>query len=288
MTAESCFLEARGLRFRYLDWGGEGRPAMLLHGLASNARIWDLVAPLIDRRLRVVALDQRGHGQTDKPDGGYDFASITADVAAVVEALALERPLLVGHSWGAQVALQYAADRPHAVSGLALVDGGYLEISAWPEMTWERTLELMSPPPLAGMPLDSFLQGARHWPGLGGLWSDEVQEIVLANFRIEDGAIYPHLSRENHLKILRALWEQKPSEIWSRLSCPVLLVAAAGRSGDPANEVWLEPKRRGIALAERSAPSVSVEWMEDTIHDVPLQRPQELAQAIQRFLKGLT
>jgi pimeloyl-ACP methyl ester carboxylesterase len=288
MSAESRFLDARGLRFHYRDWGGAGRPLVLLHGLASNARIWDLVAPLLAGRQQVIALDQRGHGLTSKPDDGYDFASIGDDLAAVVAALELKRSLLVGHSWGAGVALHYAMERPDAVAGLVLVDGGFLEISAWPEMTWERTVQLMSPPPLAGMKLEAFLLGARSWPGLGDLWSDDVQEIVLANFEIDgDGAIYPRLSRDNHLKILRALWEQKPSQMWSRLRCPALLVPAAGRQGEPARELWREHKRKGIALAEEAAPSLRVEWMEDTIHDVPLQRPRELADAIERFAKGL-
>jgi len=289
MTAQSRFLDARGLRFHYRDWGGEGRAIVLLHGLASNARIWDFVAPLLANSRRVVALDQRGHGLTGKTDAGYDFASISDDLAAVLGALPLERPLLVGHSWGANVALQFAAERPDAVAALVLVDGGFLEISAWPEMTWERTVQLMSPPPLAGMKLDVFLKGARSWPGLADLWSDDVQEIVLANFKIDgDGAIHPYLSRDNHLKILRALWEQKPSQLWSRLRCPALLVPASGRQGEPARDAWLEHKRKGIALAQEAAPSLRVEWMEDTIHDVPLQRPRELADAIERFAAGLT
>ena len=279
------FVEAGGLRFHYRDWGGNGQPLLLLHGLASNARIWDLTAPLLTGGFRVIALDQRGHGLSDKPDGGYDFASITGDVAAFVQALGLERPALAGHSWGANVALQFAADRPDGVSALALVDGGFLELSAFEGMTWERTVEVMSPPPLAGIKLEAFLQGARNWPGLGEFWNDDVQEIVLANFRIdEEGRIYPHLSRDNHLKILRSLWDQKPSALWSRIRCPALLLPTASDHPDPRNTVWMEHKRKGIALAEQRAPSLNVIWMKDTIHDVPLQRPRELAGAIRSFL----
>jgi pimeloyl-ACP methyl ester carboxylesterase len=281
------FVEAGGLRFHYRDWGGNGQPLLLLHGLASNARIWDLTAPLLTGGFRVVALDQRGHGLSDKPDGGYDFASVTGDLAAFVQALGLERPALAGHSWGANVALQFAADRPDDVSALALVDGGFLEISAFEGMTWERTVEVMSPPPLAGMKLEAFLQGARSWPGLGEFWNDDVQEIVLANFRIdEEGRIYPHLSRDNHLKILRSLWDQKPSALWSRIRCPALLLPTASDHPDPRNAVWMEHKRKGIALAEQRAPSLNVIWMKDTIHDVPLQRPRELAGAIRSFLES--
>ncbi|HLA19077.1 MAG TPA: alpha/beta hydrolase [Dehalococcoidia bacterium] len=287
MTPQSEFVEAGGLRLHYRDWGGDGEPLLLLHGLASNARIWDLTAPLLSGRFRVFALDQRGHGLSDKPEGGYDFASITGDVAAFVQALGLERPALVGHSWGANVALQFAADRPDGVSALALVDGGFLEISAFEGMTWKRTVAVMSPPPLAGMKLEAFLQGARNWPGLGEFWNDDVQQIVLANFRVDaDDTIHPHLSRDNHLKILRSLWEQKPSALWSRVRCPILLVPSTRDHPDPRNAVWMEHKRKGIALAEERAPSLEVVWMDDTIHDVPLQRPAELAGAIRSFLES--
>jgi len=287
VTPNSEFVVARGLRLHYRDWGGAGAPLLLLHGLASNARIWDLTAPLLSSGFRVLALDQRGHGLSDKPDDGYDFASVSGDLEAFVQALALERPALVGHSWGANVALQFAADHPDGVSALALVDGGFLEISAVEGMNWERTVQLMSPPPLAGMKLEAFLQGARNWPGLGEFWTDDVQAIVLANFRIDgDDTIHPHLSRDNHLKVLRALWEQKPSALWSRIRCPTLLVPSSRDSPDPRNAAWLEHKRKGIALAEQRAPALKVVWMEDTVHDVPLQRPRELAGVIRSFLDG--
>jgi len=287
MTPKSKFLDTRDLRLHYRDWGGGGEPLVLLHGLASNARIWDLTAPLLAGGFRIVALDQRGHGLSDKPDGGYDFASISGDLAAFVQGLGLERPALVGHSWGANVALQFAADHPDGVSALALVDGGFLEISAVDGMNWERTVQVMSPPPLAGMKLEAFLQGARNWPGLGEFWNDDVQEIVLANFRIDDDeTIHPHLSRDNHLKILRSLWEQRPSALWSRLRCPTLLIPSTRDHPDPRNAVWMEHKRKGIALAEQRAPSLKVVWMNDTVHDVPLQRPRELAGAIRSFLEA--
>ena len=64
------FAAVNGMQFHYVDWSGEGRPIVLLHGLASNSRIWDMVAPILHLMYRVVALDQLGHGATDKPDHG--------------------------------------------------------------------------------------------------------------------------------------------------------------------------------------------------------------------------
>ena len=66
-------------------WGGEW--LVLLHGLASQAHIWDLVAPLLIDSFRVIAIDQRGHGLSDKPDSGYDWATVTADLDAILNAL---------------------------------------------------------------------------------------------------------------------------------------------------------------------------------------------------------
>ena len=112
------------------DWGGEGRPVVLLHGLASTSRIWDLTAPLLARDFSVIAVDQRGHGDSGKPDAGYDFASVGGDVAALLEGRGIERPVLVGHSWGADVALELAVARPELLRGIVFVDGGTIDASA--------------------------------------------------------------------------------------------------------------------------------------------------------------
>ena len=83
------------VQLHYVDWGGEGAPVLLVHGLGSTLHIWDLVAPLLTAGRRVVALDLRGHGLSEKPDHGYDFATIAADVEAFVHALGLHTPLSV-------------------------------------------------------------------------------------------------------------------------------------------------------------------------------------------------
>src|SRR3990170_3000694 len=98
-------VELNGLAFRYRDWGGNGRLVLLLHGLASTAHIWDFVAPLLAERHRVVALDQRGHGLSAKPDDGYDYATVARDAVALLDHLHAPSAIVVGHSWGASVAI---------------------------------------------------------------------------------------------------------------------------------------------------------------------------------------
>src|SRR5688572_15352097 len=140
-----------GLKLSYRDWGGAGTTVLLLHGLASSSRIWDFVAPILRARFRVLALDQRGHGRSDRPDSSFDFGTYVADLVGLLEELGLERSVLVGHSWGGNVALQFAVDRPEQAAGLVLVDGGFLELSARPGWTWERVEQELAPPRLDGL-----------------------------------------------------------------------------------------------------------------------------------------
>jgi pimeloyl-ACP methyl ester carboxylesterase len=159
-----------GLTLHARDWGGSGPPLVLLHGLASNARIWDGVASrLAGAGLRVVALDQRGHGSSDQPSSGYDFATVVRDLEAALAALELEQPVLVGHSWGANVALQFAAGRPGAVAGLALVDGALVGVAAWAGATREEARRRLAPPRFA-VPLEDWLAMAGRFDtgGSGG------------------------------------------------------------------------------------------------------------------------
>src|SRR6266545_2797521 len=85
----------RGVRLAVREWPSGGPSILLLHGLASSSHIWDLVAPRLAPRFRVVAYDQRGHGLSGKPSSGYGFDRLVADAAAVIRSLGLRRPVLV-------------------------------------------------------------------------------------------------------------------------------------------------------------------------------------------------
>ncbi|MCH8161219.1 MAG: alpha/beta hydrolase [Chloroflexi bacterium] len=279
-------VDLRGLAFHYREYEGPGRPIILLHGVASNSRIWITTAPLLAERFHVYALDQRGHGESAKPDDGYDFATVVADLVAFVDALEIERPVVVGHSWGGNVALEYAATHPESTAGLVMVDGGYIEVSARPGATWERTEQEMAPPDLTHLTPEQLIGGAKKWQ-LGGIWSDEVEAALMGNFEVTDaGTIRPHLSRANHMQVVRALWEQRPSRLFPDVRCPTLF-AAAETKGEGRTKAWMQMKREAIELAEGLLQRCQVRWFEDTIHDIPLHRPRDLANTIRDFTLGL-
>jgi pimeloyl-ACP methyl ester carboxylesterase len=278
---QSSYFLLNGLRVHYMQWnpGDAGRPIVLLHGLASNARIWELVAPhLVLAGLVPLAPDLRGHGLTDKPDGDYGFETYRRDLLAFLDASQVERPIIVGHSWGAMVALDFAAQfpvGPRAPSGLMLVDGGMSQLDEGPAGTWEQVRDRLTPPRLAGTPLEEFLPRLAGWTGQ---WSadDRVTSIILANFEVhEDETIWPRLTFERHMQIVRAIWEFKTYERLKRVRCPAACVQAI-----PTETEHLSQKQRGVEKARQALPGLVVHWLADTVHDIPLHRPEELARMI--------
>ena len=284
-TPNDCYVELRGLPFHYRDWGGDGRPVLLLHGLASTCHIWDLVAPLLAEDFRIAAMDQRGHGQSAQVDDGYDFAAVLGDAAALIEHLGWQRPIVVGHSWGADVALELAVAHPESVSGLIFVDGGTIDISGRPGWTLAQAREEMAPPIFTGFTPQMMRERVESGGRFGPNAPPETTEAVLANFRVlEDGTIQSNLRRENHLRIIDALWDHKPFELYPRLQCATLLLPA--RQATPDAIERRSRREDAIARAESLLPRSKTVWLEDSIHDVPLQRPALVADTIREHIRN--
>jgi pimeloyl-ACP methyl ester carboxylesterase len=261
-----------GLRLNVLHWAGTGRPFVLLHGLASNARTWGAVARHLHAAGHAVyAVDQRGHGHSDKPDNGYDFATVTEDLALLCDVLGLNRPVVVGQSWGGNVVLEFGARYGKRVAGLVMVDGGFLDLQSQPDVSWEQIADQLRPPPLAGTPRAEMRARLMGWHAD---WSEEGIEATLGNFEaLPDGTIRPWLTLDRHMRILRSLWDQRPPQLYGRVPVPVL-IAAADDGGSPE---WTAVKHRQVAAAASRLPQVEVHWFEATAHDIHVHRPEALA-----------
>ncbi len=262
-----------GHQLHAVEWGPSSGATgevdvLLVHGLASNARLWDDVAAgLADLGHRVVAYDQRGHGQSERAADGFPWDGVVADLVDVVTALGLESPVVVGQSWGGNVVLQAAADAAGTIRGAMTVDGGFFDLQAQfddADAAWAA----LTPPPLDGVTYDDV---RRHMAERFDGWPPAALRGQLANFtRTRDGSAMPALRRDDHERVVRSLWEQRPVQVAERAAVPVLLGPV--RSADAGDS----DRATAVAAVRDVLPRGRVHWFDDADHDVHAQRPDEV------------
>ncbi len=255
----------------------ERTPFLLVHGLASNARLWDGVAHhLAALGHPVVAIDQRGHGLSSKVDDGYDMATVADDLRLLIDHLGWDRPAVAGQSWGGNVVLELAWAHPEAVSMIACVDGGFIDLaSRFPD--WDDAAEALAPPRLAGTPLADI----QRWVAASAAdWPESGRAGTLANFEVRDDAtIAPWLTFERHLTVLHGLWEHQPSSRYPTVQVPTLLIGA-----DTGDVAWSHSKHDAVDAALEALPVGRAVWFSPAHHDVHAQQPE----AVGDLLHGAT
>lgn len=146
-------LTVNGLRLHILDWGGEGRtPLLLLHGFTGHAHAWDTLSIALQPHFRVLALDQRGHGESDPADV-YSAAAAFDDIGGVIDQLGLTTLVMIGLSMGGRNAMYFTSRRPDLVQKLVIVDIG-------PEISTRAASPTPGPPEPEVW--DSIEQAAQH------------------------------------------------------------------------------------------------------------------------------
>ncbi len=257
-------LPGAGVRLRATRWPGAGTPVLLLHGLASTRRIWDLVVPGLSG-LPLVAVDQRGHGESERPEGPYDGQTVVADLLTALDAVGLSRVVVVGHSWGAWTALRLAAAAPERVLAVVCVDGGTLRMRD-ADLTRQAVREMLTPPRIA-VPPDELPDLLRRGPE-SAWWSPAVEAVKLSLFAVgDDGLARARLPFDAHMAIVDDLLDTDLEAVLPEVRCPVWLVSC---SPDAARADALE--RTAALLASPRA----LRW-DGAVHDVPLQWPALVA-----------
>ena len=269
--SNSVFVEANGLELHYLDYGTEGAAPMLcVHGGAAHAHWFDFAASGFIPHFHVRALDLRGHGDSAWVDPPvYTFRAYAEDIDALVHKLDLRDFVLVGHSMGGMVALNYAATHPGRVGKLVVVDTRTLmgaeriakmrEFGARPASGYETQAELVaryrlepegtqkaSAEVIRHMALESGRQGP------DGRWRHKFDRSVYAQFERLDGM-----------------------PLWERIRIPALLVKGA------------LSQRIDAAMAKeikKRAPQVEIVEVADADHHIMLDNPRGFVEALRGFL----
>lgn len=290
---QSFYIEARNLKFHILHWSPKvaSYQALCLHGLGYNAQFWRLVGPILaSAGIEVFALDARGHGLSDKPETGYNIATNTEDILAIARMLKLERPILIGHSWGGTQALEYCVSRGEddpQPGGLVMIDGGFGQFDQIPGATWELVRNALSPPDWEGKSLSELHarldKPERRWNPQG-----DARQAFLANFAIHpDETISPHLSLEHYQELLSDIWQYPTFSHFEQVDCPVMIVAVRLEPPldlfDQAHQFF---NQRGVQEAEKAFDGAQIHWIDNGVHEVPLHQPVLLAKLIAQFVRN--
>ena len=252
---------------------GTGRPFLLLHGLMSNARMWDEVADrLAGHGHDVHAVDLRGHGRSDAPAGGYDNATAARDLARACAGLGLTGALVAGHSWSGTLSLRLAVEEPALVAGLALVDGGWFDFDTpVSRMFWAHITEVFRRAQVGTSTPDAMREYLRFvHPG----WSATSIEARLADYRLgADGLLVPRQSEEQLDSIVRSLRAEAPEQWLSRVAVPVLLMPNV----PTALATYADEVRRRVAEAVEALARPTVSWFQDADHHLHAEAPDRVA-----------
>ena len=253
-----------GTELVYWRWPGSGPSTLLLHGIGNYGRYWDLFADAVAGRLALVAPDARGHGESGRPANGYAPADFAADALAILNAEQIDGAVVIGHSMGGLHSINLAARHPERVRALVIVD-------ASPDPLPEgsvRARRLLTGRPARFFDRDearAYLE--RTSPGYAAA---VYENRVAFAFREENGGL---VWRSDSAALERIMSGRMPTEDrWEALgsiACPTLVVRGT-RSNVLSEDVAHE--------MVRSLPDGRLMEL-DAGHNVPLDRPRELADA---------
>lgn len=256
-----AYFEHRGCKLFYEEHG-QGTPVLLIHGLGSSTLDWEMQIPDLAAHHRVIALDVRGHGRSDKPRQRYRISDFAGDVAALIEHLQLAPVHLVGISMGGMIGFQLGVDSPHLLRSLTIVNSGpevkakkpsdYLEIAK--RWTLSRLLSL-----------DTIAKA------LGKLLFPKPEQAELRR-KVEER--WPRNDKRAYLASLDAIIGWGVRERLSRITCPTLVISA-DRDYTPVaqKQAYVDEMHDARLLV-----------IADSRHATPLDQPAHFNRSLLAFL----
>ena len=269
------FVTVNGLNMHYLDWGGDStRTLLLAHGQGGNAHNWDYVARELHNEFRVIAVDMRGHGDTDHTREGYAVTAFASDLAAFAEAVGIVPYDFCGASLGARNGISYVGDHPGHLKHFVCMDYG-------PEMSVEsarKQIGGMNRRPLGWRSIDEYVDYAS---GLNPRASrDYLRNSAQHGLRLNWAGKYvlkqdPDMFWLNGglgVREVPHLWEQ-----WAKITCPILELKGA-HSGFLSPEI--------LSRMKELQPTMQLVEVPDSGHPIGADNPDFLIKELRQFLVG--
>jgi pimeloyl-ACP methyl ester carboxylesterase len=282
-TYTSHFTSLEGLHLHHLEWQGGDPPVVYIPGFIAGAEGALRLAAAISPSRRVLALELRGRGRSDKPQGHYGIEQHLVDIQNWLKALGIQQIILAGHSLGASLALYFTARHSDQVNKLILLDGGVPPSDLALQLTkaYYENLTYQYPS------VETYVESYRKLPTLQP-WTEEAEYLVRANLTEQaDGTavrVVPRYVVEAELTQLDALRAEKLTALYPQIQIPVLLIRAGwgsfGKEDQHINDA-------GLADLRTHLPQLQVYEMPDAGHTSILTVPDAGRDAIlQEFVMG--
>ena len=275
----SRFVTVDGLRLHYLDFGGDGPPAVLHHGTGFHAWVWEPIARLLSHRYRVLALDARGHGDSDKPVDGYRWQRFIGDLIGFVDALGLPGGLGIGHSLGGATIACAAAQRPDLFSAVALLDP--ILVPREPRLAAGIETPMSALARRRRELWTSTSEAFDSYRGRGPFvaWPDTALRLYVDHgFRSEDGGVRLKCPPQVEAQVFGMAQDFDSWSAIDRLTVPALVM----RGGESSAFSAADAARVATHLGRGR-----VRTLEATGHTFPMEKPDEVAAAILEFADSI-
>ena len=272
---ESNFASVSGIQLHYVDWGkpdGEAspRPVLLLHGDMRTSRSWDAVARYLCGRFHVIALDSRGHGDSDWPESGYTFGQRIDDLEEFADVVDMRDAVAVAHSTGGVVAAKLAERRPDIFSRLMLLEPMVVVTEDFQRMVSQRAVR----PRRTWGSREEMYDYLKQHP-MTGKWRDDVIKDVVAHesYELPDGRY--------DMKWANASMDWKEREgdyhdlrpILRTLGKPILFVMSDSRAASFSDLVPIAEETSDFDLLT----------IPDSEHNMYMNQPELVAEAVLEF-----
>jgi len=232
------------------DTAHPGQAIIFLHFSGANLMMWSRAVPYFQEDYRVILVDLRGHGRSDRPESGYHMDDMARDVLGIMDQLHLEQAHIIGSSLGAEVGLSMAASYPQRV--LSLVCDGALSSESGPYGTWDgseaefeahvtgRLAKMRANPEKTFPSVDALLASRREIFAPIGWWNETVAAMErYGAYQISDNRYVGGLRKAALVDYMTHYFHYRFEEVYPRVQCPLLLVA----------EEEIEDEREAAAMA---------------------------------------
>jgi pimeloyl-ACP methyl ester carboxylesterase len=270
-----------GIEIQTAEWAGSGEPMLCIHGITANCRCFDVIAHELSPKHRILAVDLRGRGLSDKPDTGYSIDRHCRDIEAVMDDLGLDMVNLLGHSLGGYIALALAARRPERVRRLILMDAG-AQLSA---EQWIKVGEAIKPSLdrlLQSFPtFEAYVANLKKMAYLNP-WTEAIEDFFRYECEEVDGVVRSRIRPENIQEERENLAVTDTAQYYSGISCPVLVLRAT--QGMVAQDDLVVPEEALPGL-KKALPQAKIVSLAGTNHYSILFQPnEERTRALLEFL----